>query len=280
MESTPNPLPAGTEIGRTALRVADGTAMAEFYREIVGLAVLSESGDTTVLGVDESPLLVLTEDETAPARQGTPGLFHNAVRLPSQAALGDALDRIREQWRLDGASDHGVSEALYLSDPEGNGVEIYRDYPREEWPRSEDSGIEMGTYPLDLDAVAAAADGRSDAPSGTDIGHVHLEVTSLAAVDAFYTETLGFDLQATTREARFLGAGGYHHHIGANTWNGRTGTAGGRGLDWFEVVLPDEESFEAVRERLDRREYSVTETAAGLSVLDLEGIEIRLRTEE
>ncbi|WP_336327626.1 VOC family protein [Halovenus sp. HT40] len=280
MESTPNSLPAGTEIGRTALRVADSAAMIEFYRGVVGLSVLRESGATTILGVDGSPLLVLTEDESVPEQRGTPGLFHNAFRVPTREALGDALTRIREQWRLDGASDHGVSEALYLSDPEDNGVEIYRDFPREEWPRTDDGTVEMGTYPLDLESVAAAAGGASEAPPGTDLGHVHLEVSSLDAVDAFYTETLGFDLQATMREARFLGAGGYHHHVGANTWNGRTGTAGERGLDWFEVVLPDSESLDALRERLDRSEYSVTETAEGISVSDPDRIEIRLRTEE
>lgn len=276
MESAPNTLPPGTEIGRTALRVTDCAAMTEFYRDVVGLAVLGESGARSVLGVGGSPLLVLTEDESA-RDQNAAGLFHNAFRVPTRAALGDALDRIRERWRLDGASDHGVSEALYLSDPEENGVEIYRDYPREEWPRTADGTVEMGTYPLDLDAVAAAADGRSTAPPETDVGHVHLEVTSLDAVDAFYTETLGFDLQASMPDARFLGAGGYHHHIGANTWNGRTGTAGGRGLDWFEVVVPDGDSLDALRTRLDSHQQSVTETEEGLSVTDPDGIGIRLR---
>lgn len=279
MGSTPYSLPPGTEIGRTALRVADSAAMIEFYRDVVGLSVLRESGATTVLGVDNSPLLVLTEDESE-RNPTAPGLFHNAFRVPSRVALGEALGRIRERWRLDGPSDHGVSEALYLSDPEGNGVELYRDFPRDEWPRTDDGTVEMGTYPLDLESVAAAAGGGSEAPPGTDLGHVHLEVSSLAAVDAFYTEALGFDLQASLREARFLGAGGYHHHIGANTWNGRIGTASGRGLDWFEVVLPDSESFDALRERLDRSQYSVTETAEGISVSDPDRIEIRLRTAE
>jgi catechol 2,3-dioxygenase len=277
MESAPNSLPPGTDIGRTALRVGDSAAMADFYREIVGLSVIREFGDSTVLGVDGSPLLVLTEDEAAPAREREPGLFHTAFRVPTRAALGEAVARIREQWRLGGASDHGVSEALYLSDPEGNGVEIYRDYPREDWPVGAAGGIEMKTRPLDLDPIAAAAGGKSHAPPGTDIGHIHLEVTSLDGVDAFYTETLGFDLQASMSSARFLGAGGYHHHVGANTWNGRTGTAGGRGLDWFEVVVPDSEAFEALRERLDRSRYSVTAAADGISARDPDGIEIRLR---
>ena len=279
MTSAPTALPAGTEIGRTALRVTDGGDVAEFYRDVVGLSTLRESDTTTVLGVDE-PLFVLTEDESAPARDPTAaGLFHTAFRVPTRAALGDALGRIRDRWRLDGASDHGVSEALYLTDPAGNGVELYRDRPREEWPRTDDGSVEMYTKPLDLDSLVADAAGRSAAPSGTDVGHVHLEVSSLGAVDGFYTETVGFDLQATVRGARFLGAGGYHHHIGANTWNGRTGTADGRGLNWFEVVVPDSHSFETLRERLSRSQYSVTETEEGVSVTDPDGIELRFRIE-
>lgn len=281
MESTPNSLPPETAIGRTALRVADSTAMTEFYRDVVGLTVHSESGDTTVLGVEDSPLLVLTKDESAPARgQTETGLFHTAFRVPTRAALGEALQRIREGWRLDGASDHGVSEALYLTDPEDNGVEIYRDFPRDEWPVGADGRIDMGTYPLDLDTIAAAAGGADTAPAGTDIGHIHLEVSSLSAVDEFYTETLGFNLQATMLSARFLGAGGYHHHIGANTWNGRTDPAAGRGLDWFEIVLPDSDALGALRDRLDRSQYAVADTAEGFSVSDPDGIELRVLAAE
>lgn len=281
MASTPNSLPPETALGRTALRVADSTAMTEFYRDVVGLVVLSKSADTTVLGVEGSPLLVLTEDKSAPAREQTEtGLFHIAFRVPTRAALGEALQRIREQWRLDGASDHGVSEALYLTDPENNGVEIYRDFPRDEWPVGGNNRIEIGTYPLDLDSIAAAAGDGESAPSGTDVGHIHLEVSSLSAVDEFYTETLGFDLQATMSSARFLGAGGYHHHIGANTWNGRTEPAAGRGLDWFEIVVPDSDALGAFRARLDRKGYSVTERADGFSVTDPDGIELRVHAAE
>ena len=271
MHAAPNPLPAGTELGRTALRVEDSNAVADFYRDVVGLSVL-DAAEHTVLGAGETPLLVLTEDERD-RDQTAPGLFHTAFRLPSRAALGDALARIRDRWRLDGASDHGVSEALYLTDPEGNGVEIYYDRPREQWPRTDDGGVDMYTERLDIDAVAAATAGADAAPAETDIGHVHLEVTSLSAVEEFYVEQLGFDLQASVRGARFLGAGGYHHHVGTNTWQGRTGTAGGRGLAWFEILLPDEDALAATRNRLG----DVTETDAGFSVRDPDGIEIRVR---
>ncbi|MXR52073.1 VOC family protein [Halovenus sp. WSH3] len=278
MNEPSSPLPPGTEIGRTALRVADRTAVVEFYREVVGLDPLRESDSRTVLGVDGEPLLVLTEGEdSSPRASDTTGLFHNAVRVPTRAALGAALRRVRERWRLDGASDHGVSEALYLTDPEGNGVEIYRDRPREEWPRTDDGGVEMGTYPLALEDVAADDDGSDAAPPGTDIGHVHLEVSSLEAVDSFYTETLGFEVQAQMADARFLGAGGYHHHIGANTWNRRTEPAEGLGIDYVEVVVPDGDAFDTLRDRLDSAQHSVTETPEGISVRDPDGIEIRVR---
>lgn len=271
MNDAPNPLPAKTELGRTALRVADVDAVVDFYRNVVGLSVL-DSGEPTVLGADE-PLLVLLEDE-GERNPDAPGLFHTAFRMPTRTALGDALARLRNRWQLDGASDHGVSEALYLTDPEGNGVELYYDRPRERWPRSDDGSIDMYTDRLDLDALEAAADGADAAPPDTDIGHVHLEVTSLSAAEEFYVERLGFGPQASMRDARFLGAGGYHHHVGANTWQGRTGAAGGRGLAWFEVLLPDEAALAAVRRRFD----SVTETDAGFSVRDPDGIEIRVRT--
>jgi len=136
-----------TGIGRVALRVADLDRAVGFYERVVGLETLHRSDGRVALGVDD-PCLVLLSAPDAPARDRTAtGLFHAAIRVPSRAALGGALDRIEEQWRLDGASDHRVSEALYLTDPEGNGVEVYRDRPRDGWPASADGGVEMDTLP-------------------------------------------------------------------------------------------------------------------------------------
>lgn len=276
----PDPLPPGTGIGRTALRVNDPDGLTGFYRDIVGLDVLCRSDTSTVLGVADSPLLVLESAVDAPERPraGT-GLFHNAFRVPSGEALGDALVRIRDGWQLEGASDHWVSEALYLTDPEGNGVEIYRDFPREKWPRSDDGTVQMSTERLDLERVEAAAGGDSRAPSGTDIGHVHLKVSSLDAFEDFYIDTLGFEMQARWSNARFVSAGGYHHHIGANTWHNRTEPVSGRGLSWFEVVLPGSGALDALRGRLADSQHTVTGTDAGFSVTDADGIEIRFRVE-
>ncbi len=137
----------------------------------------------------------------------------------------------------------------------------------------------MGTYPLDLGPLEAAATGVSGLPPETDVGHVHLEVSSLEAFRDFYVDTLGFEVQTEVPAALFVGAGGYHHHLGANTWNHRTGSVSGRGLSWFEVLLPDDESLEAVRSRLRGREIPVTDTDAGIVVHDPDEIEVRIRND-
>jgi catechol 2,3-dioxygenase len=272
-------LPQETRIGRTALRVSELAEMIDFYRDVVGLSLLRHTNTTAILGVEETPLLVLEHDSDALARhQSGTGLFHNAFRVPSRAALGDAIARIRERWQLGGASDHGVSEALYLTDPEGNGIEIYRDYPREDWPRGDDGRIRMGTYPLDLDPVEAAAAGESDLPAGTDVGHVHLEVSSLETFSEFYVDILGFEVQAEVPAALFVGAGGYHHHLGANIWNHRSNPVSGRGLSWFEVVLPSMEALDEIKERITDGQYSATETDDGLVTSGPDEIEVRFRS--
>ncbi|SFS98099.1 VOC family protein [Halostagnicola kamekurae] len=282
MKDSPNSetLPQETRIGRTALRVNDRDEVTEFYRTVVGLGVLDESETRSVLGVADTPLLVLEADpDAAERRRSGAGLYHTAFRVPSRAALGDALARIRENSRLTGASDHWVSEALYLTDPEGNGIEIYRDLPREEWPRSDDDSVRIGTEPLALDTIEAAGTGAARTPPGTDIGHIHLEVTSLDAFRDFYVETLEFDVQTTVPAAAFVSAGGYHHHIGANTWQQRTAPVDGRGLSWFEVIIPEREALTAVRSRLEERGIPVTETDGDLVVHDPDEIEIRIRVD-
>lgn len=277
--SATDALPDETHIGQTALRVADLDDLTAFYRDVVGLAVVGETESETTLGVESTPLLVLERDADAPPRHRTEaGLYHNAFRVPTRTALGDALTRVRERWHLGGASDHLVSEALYLTDPEGNGVEVYRDRPRDEWPRTDDGSVRMATDPLDLDGVEAAAAGDDRAPPGTDVGHVHLEVSSLDSFRAFYVDTLGFEEQTTMPAASFVSAGGYHHHVGANTWHHRTTPARGRGLSWFEVVLPDDAALTAARERLDARGTAVEATDEGFAVSDPDGIRLRLRT--
>lgn len=275
-----NSLPTGTRIGRTAIRVADLEEMTEFYREVVGFSVLRRSDTTSVLGVDDTPLLVLEWEEGALERHRSgAGLYHNAFRVPSREALGDALARIRDHWHLGGASDHWVSEALYLTDPEGNGIEIYRDYPRDEWPSAADGSVRISTEPLDLTPLEAGATGDSTVPPGTDVGHVHLEVSSLEGFRDFYVDTLGFEIQTSLPSASFVSAGGYHHHIGANTWHHRTAPNDGRGLAWFELVVPDSETLDAVRDRFEAVDVPVTDMNHGIEVTDPDGITLRFQVE-
>jgi catechol 2,3-dioxygenase len=267
-----------TCVGRIALVVADLDSTAAFYRDVVGLEVQDRDGNRATLGAGGTPLVELRADPDAPARGADEaGLFHTAFRVPTRAALGDALERVRDQWRLSGASDHLVSEALYLADPEGNGVEIYRDRPRADWPRTDDGSVEMDTLPLDLDELRAARSGSTTAPDGTDVGHVHLEVTDIDAARGFYVDALGLGVRrAWGDSALFVAAGEYHHHVGLNTWNGRSAPASGRGLDWFELVVPDDETLAAARERL--RDGDVVETTDdGFSTVDPDGIGLILR---
>lgn len=282
MDSTPrDSLPPDATIGRTALRVNSLEDQVAFYESVVGLEVIERDPRAAELGVEDTPLLVLEADETFPRRPRTAaGLFHTAFRVPSRVALGDALGRIRTDWELDGAADHLASEALYCTDPEGNGVEIYRDLPRETWERTEAGQIKLPSEALDLDSLATAAGGESGAPAGTDIGHVHLEVTDLSAFEDFYVDLLGFQVQANLQGARFVAAGEYHHHIGANVWNHRTTPREGRGLAWFEVVLPDEHSVRALRDTLMNDGVPVSVTADGVAVRDGDDIEIRFRSNE
>jgi catechol 2,3-dioxygenase len=281
---TDSMLPAGTRLGRVALGAGDLDRLVEFYESVVGLAVQHREADCATLGAGGSPLLELQADPDAPPRQPTAaGLFHTAFRVPDRAALGAALARIEADWQLTGASDHRVSEALYLRDPEDNGVEIYCERPRSAWPTS-DGRVAMDTLSLDLDPLRAAAGATSEAtagvgtdslPHGTDVGHVHLEVTDLSAVRAFYVDALGFGVRQRMDGALFVAAGEYHHHLGFNVWNGSSSPAAGRGLDWVELAVPGD-ALDSARQRLADHGAGVCETDDGIAVTDPHGIVVML----
>lgn len=227
-------------IGRIALTVNDLPAVRAFYEGALGLETLASDGEAATLGAGGVPFLELRGDRQArrsSAREA--GLFHTAFLLPDRRALARWITHAAAQGvPLQGASDHLVSEAIYLADPEGNGVEVYADKPREAWPR-DDGRIRMATERLDLAALARDADGPwRGAPAGTVVGHVHLQVGDAAEAERFWTETLGFDLVTRYPGASFLSTGGYHHHVAANVWNSRG--AGKRSLPatgLSEVVL-------------------------------------------
>jgi catechol 2,3-dioxygenase len=272
-------IPSETHIGPVCLTVADLDREREFYERAIGLRVLGDEGDadgsTLRLGADGTVAIELIGDPDAPPRRrGTTGLFHLAILVPSRADLASALRRVvGAGGPLAGASDHLVSESLYLADPEGNGIEVYRDRPREEWRRV-DGQIEMATLPLDLDSLLAEQrEGESShAPARTRIGHVHLHVADLAAAEEFYAGVLGLDVTVRGYPgALFLSAGGYHHHIGVNTWAGEGAPApppGSRGLRHFEILLPGTADLEAAERRLRDAEVEARRDGEGVHTAD------------
>ncbi|SIR06448.1 catechol 2,3-dioxygenase [Haladaptatus litoreus] len=272
----------GTTVGRVALRVNDLDRTSSFYEQVVGLEPQSKGDQTAALGAGGVPLLELVEDADAPERtRDETGLFHTAFLVPSRRALADALVRLEDEWELTGASDHRVSEALYCRDPEGNGIELYRDRPREAWPIGDDGRVQMDTLPLDTNELRKEATETETVPSNTVVGHVHLEVSSIAAAREFYADALGMNVrQEYGPSALFLAADDYHHHVGCNVWNNRTKPADGRGLEWFELAVPNRETLETVRERFAAREISVTEIEDGIEITDSDEITVRLRAHD
>lgn len=241
-------------IGAVTLRVRDLAKLVAYYRDAIGLRLIREDKDSAELGIGGQVLIRLlagAKEQTSAA-----GLFHIAILLPSRRDLANWLRHAAEaRIPLEGASDHLVSEALYLSDPEGNGIEIYRDRKRAEWPRKPDGAIAMATERLDLDKLLGEAERGAYAgmPEGTGMGHIHLRVGDTAAAEAFYQGLLGFDLMVHYPGASFLASGGYHHHIAGNIWGSRAAgprQPGEAGLDRFEVVAWDEADFAAMRQRI------------------------------
>jgi catechol 2,3-dioxygenase len=265
-----------TTIGTVALTVSDLDRSRVFYERAIGLRATELDDGRLGLGVaGERPLLELRGDSSAPRlNRRAPGLYHLAILVPTRLDLAFALARLaQERWPLDGASDHLVSEALYLSDPDGNGIEIYRDRPRADWPRAGDE-LSMATLPLDLDDVLselrAATELQTSAPAGTTVGHVHLQVADLAQAEAFYHGVLGFDVVVRGfPSALFVSAGGYHHHVGLNTWHsaGASPAAPGSiGLRSFEVMLPSGDALEQTLARV-RGAGIATELADGRTLV-------------
>lgn len=259
------PIAAATVIGRVRLTVPDLKRSRAFYERLLGLEATANPDGSVALAPARWPaLLELVGDSAAsPRNPRHTGLYHYAILVPTRRDLAVALVRlIQGGWRLSGASDHLVSEALYLDDPDGNGIEIYRDRPRSDWRHESGGTIAMATLPLDLDSLleelrSAPIDPDADAlmPPGTRIGHMHLQVADIATAERFYVDTLGFEVTARlVPSALFISAGGYHHHIGMNTWHSRGGQApppGAVGLRTYEIKLPEAGALAAVVARVD-----------------------------
>src|SRR3989440_5179573 len=254
----PTSIHPDTGIGLVTLRVANLDRSLSFYEGVLGFRSIERTAGKATLGTqDGTPLLELQEVPGAsPQPLRSTGLYHVAILLPSRADLGRILLRLAEAGIEIGQADHLVSEALYLSDPDGNGLEIYRDRPRASW-RKENGMVKMATDPLDL--YSLVEEGKRDAlpwevlPVGTRIGHIHLRAGDIPQAERFYHTILGFDITARMPSALFLSAGGYHHHIGLNTWQSRgAGPAPETtaGLQTFVIALPNQDALMGVQARL------------------------------
>ena len=258
-------LPAATRLGRVRLQVSDLERSIAYYEGVLGLRPLHRTSERATLAAqgEDTPLVELVERAGARPvpRQGRLGLYHFAILLPQRAALGRFIAHLAASGLYAGMSDHLVSEAVYLSDPDGLGIEVYADRPRESW-RAAGRQLEMATLPLDARAVVEAAEGEpwTGMPPGTVIGHVHLHVGSIEGAAAFYHAGLGLDKVVWSYPgALFLSAGGYHHHLGTNTWARGAAPAtddDARLLDW-ELVLPTAGDVTAAARSIESAGYAV-----------------------
>lgn len=282
-EPTRTPLPEDFRLESTVLTVADLERSADWYREVVGLTDVRRSegpqgAKTRSLGVEDREIVRLQAAPGArrPPRQAT-GLYHHAVLLPTRAALAGFTRRLVERRTpVVGASDHHVSEAIYLEDPDGHGVEVYADRPRETWSWR-DGQVAMTTEALDLDdLLSAGGDAGASAPPDTTLGHVHLKVRDAGEAERFYRERVGFDLVARFPGATFLSTGRYHHHLGANHWESRGGPRppdGSSSLLAIRASLRRREDLDALRARTspDRGSRADGEDASELDFRDPSG---------
>jgi catechol 2,3-dioxygenase len=264
-----------TTLGVVTLSVADLQRSVDYYQRAIGMAVLSRSADSVTFGVGSLPLLRLHEVTGARLVRRATGLYHFAIRVPSRHALARVIRHFADSnVRISGASDHIFSEALYLSDPDGHGIEIYRDRPRDTW-YDQQGRLQGGTDPLDLQGILGELtdnelpwDGLA---TGTDMGHIHLQVADIRAAEHFYLDILGFERMIGMPTASFVSAGGYHHHVGMNTWAGigvaAPPEAAARLLS-YEIMLPNAEALNTVLDRVRTAGLSLTEDAHGWAVRD------------
>jgi catechol 2,3-dioxygenase len=278
-------LPADIRLGPVTLQVADLERSLAYYRDVLGLRVAEQSAGVAVLAAhgDDAPLVVLRENPgVAPVpRRGRLGLYHYAILLPDRAALGRFIAHLARLGERAGASDHLVSEALYLQDPDGLGIEVYADRPRAAWQHQQRQLV-MATEPLDLESLVHAAGGTpwTGMPAGTVIGHVHLYVGDIDRAAAFYHEGLGLDKVVWSYPgALFLSAGGYHHHLGVNTWAAGASPAtddDARLLEW-QILVPSAADASGALDSLAAAGHAVERDADGGTARDPWGTKLRLR---
>ena len=262
------------------LNVTHLSKMSRFYQDIMGLDILTQSADTVTLGIkiDDVALVILQDVSTAPRQ--TSGLYHVAYLLPNRRALGNFLRHLAmTQYPLQGASDHGYSEALYLTDPEGNGIEVYADRPQEQWTLKDDGIIVGVTEPMDVAGVLASADGPFEKMvSGSFIGHVHLAVSTIPATNFFFQDILGFTITTQFGEqAAFYGKDGYHHQFAGNSWQSQglpLNDDGEPGLSEIQVGV-SQSVFEQTLKQLQTHEMVFDKKEKEVIFHDPNGIKFR-----
>ncbi|MBC1850794.1 VOC family protein [Listeria seeligeri] len=270
-------------LGEVVLNVGHLEKMAGFYQEVIGLTLLEKNERVVRLGVSRSneALLVLRKIDNAVVPEVPRiGLFHTAFLLPTRENLADVLVHlIKSGYPIDGAGDHAYSEALYLHDIEGNGIEIYADRAKTDWMRDAEGNLPMVTEEVDVDGLLKIATGEAftGMAVGTKIGHVHLQVSDVEKAEQFYRRALGLNLTTAIPSARFFAAGDYHHHIGTNMWAGRNLQNRQEqevGLAWFTIITPDKE---VISKQLEEQGYQVNRFEKTISVVDSNGIMIHFK---
>lgn len=264
------------------LIVRDLDLVSKYYQAVIGLQKLEGGNKGHILGAGEKPLLTLHKDqnaEQAPPRSA--GLYHTAFLLPSRKDLAHYLRHIAEhRITIVGAADHLVSEALYLSDPEGNGIEIYADRPHEEWSFDED-GVVMDTIALKADELLSIAPTSPwhKLPDDTAIGHIHLQVGNIPQAEKFYADVMGLDIMERFPGGSFFASGDYHHHLATNIWNSRNALPRQKhmsGLQGYTLKVNDEKKLQSVLASIEALEIPITNTPTGKFIHDPWGIGITL----
>jgi catechol 2,3-dioxygenase len=276
-------LPGGTRVGAIRLQVSDLARSLRFYETLLGFRVLSEEGSVASLGnqADGTPLLWLHGgDDVRPSTGGKLGLYHFAIRLPDRPSLARFSRHLTVQRLRTGMADHLVSEAVYLSDPDHLGVEVYSDRPRESW-NSQGRELVMATEPLDVpDLMKDGGDSSWDGlPTGTSIGHIHLHVGDLPNAERFYHSSLGFDKVVWSYPgALFFSAGGYHHHVGTNVWgSGRAADENEARLLSWQLHVPDNHALEDAAQSLRSAGFTAQRSDGGWTTEDPWGTRLELR---
>jgi catechol 2,3-dioxygenase len=270
-------------IGAVGMIVRDLDRLVAYYRDLLGLTVQERTPQTAILGVGDVPLLELAHRPDAlPDDSREAGLYHTAFLMPTRADLARWILHVaKSRVPVTGASDHDVSEAIYLDDPEGNGIEVYSDRPSERW-RRDGQVIFQKTDPLDIEAIIREVDPATatyaGAPGGLRIGHIHLRVGDTGKAEEFYCGLLGLDVTRRRTGATFISSGGYHHHVGANVWHSQG--AGARsglrsGLDWFSMEIADRPTLDVLQARLVAAGVHTDAIPEGFAASDPWGIRIR-----